>query len=74
MHDFLGLNADFKPKFVKRFAELGAAVQQATAAYVGEVKSAAFPDEAHSFHSNTLRLVSSMDDEEDEASVVGAPV
>ena len=48
-YDFLGLYPDLKPKFVKRFAELGNAVVDATRAYVSEVQSGAFPSDAHSF-------------------------
>jgi 3-methyl-2-oxobutanoate hydroxymethyltransferase len=48
-YDFLGMFQDVQPKFVKRFAELGRAVVQATEAYVAEVRSGAFPDAAHSF-------------------------
>jgi 3-methyl-2-oxobutanoate hydroxymethyltransferase len=48
-YDFLGMFGDIQPKFVKRFAELGKAVVEATRAYVGEVQSGAFPDAAHSF-------------------------
>jgi 3-methyl-2-oxobutanoate hydroxymethyltransferase len=48
-YDFLGMYRDIKPKFVKRFAELGDAVAEATAAYVSEVASGAFPGPEHSF-------------------------
>ena len=48
-YDFLGLYRDIKPKFVKRFAELGDAVVAATEDYVREVQSGNFPDAAHSF-------------------------
>jgi 3-methyl-2-oxobutanoate hydroxymethyltransferase len=48
LHDMLGLNEQFHAKFVKRFAELGASVRQAVATYADEVRSVAFPDEAHS--------------------------
>jgi 3-methyl-2-oxobutanoate hydroxymethyltransferase len=48
-YDFLGMFQDIQPKFVKRYAELGQAVVQATQAYVGEVQGGAFPDAAHSF-------------------------
>lgn len=48
-YDFLGMFTQFKPKFVKRYAELGAEICQATATYVREVKTGAFPDDAHSF-------------------------
>ena len=58
---------------VKRFASLAEEIARATQAYVAEVKTGVFPDEAHSFHSNTLRLVQP-EEREDEPSVVGAPV
>ena len=48
-YDFLGMVRDLKPKFVKRFAELGDAVVQATRAYVDEVRSGAFPTAEQSF-------------------------
>lgn len=47
--DMLGLFTDFRPKFVKRFAELGKAADEAIAAYAAEVRSGAFPAEEHSF-------------------------
>lgn len=48
LDDMLGLT-DRAPRFVKRYAELGAAVSQAAAAYAGEVKARAFPTPAHVF-------------------------
>lgn len=48
-YDFLGMYRDLRPKFVKRFAELGEAVVAATAAYVEEVRAGSFPAEEHSF-------------------------
>jgi 3-methyl-2-oxobutanoate hydroxymethyltransferase len=47
--DMLGLFTDFRPKFVKRYAELGKTADQAIAAYAAEVRSGAFPTEEHSF-------------------------
>jgi 3-methyl-2-oxobutanoate hydroxymethyltransferase len=49
MYDLLGLNDSFKPKFLKRYAELGLTVEQALTAYREEVEARAFPDDAHSF-------------------------
>lgn len=49
MHDLLGLEERIAPKFVKRYAELGAAATGAFAGYVAEVRSGAFPTAAHSF-------------------------
>lgn len=47
--DMLGLFTEFRPKFVKRYAELGKAADEAIAAYAAEVRSRAFPAEEHSF-------------------------
>jgi 3-methyl-2-oxobutanoate hydroxymethyltransferase len=46
-HDLLGINADFKPKFVKRYAELHAAMVAAVADYAREVRTRAFPGPEH---------------------------
>jgi 3-methyl-2-oxobutanoate hydroxymethyltransferase len=47
--DMLGLFTDFRPKFVKRYAELGKTADEAIAAYAAEVRSRAFPAAEHSF-------------------------
>jgi 3-methyl-2-oxobutanoate hydroxymethyltransferase len=47
--DMLGLFTEFRPKFVKRYAELGAAASEAIAAYAAEVRSGAFPGPEHAF-------------------------
>ncbi len=75
--DLLGMDSSFTPKFVKHFADLGESVRGAVAAYVGEVKARTFPDDAHSFHSSTVRLVPMAEDDEHEepqGGVMGAPV
>ncbi len=48
-YDLLGLFDQMSPKFVKRYATLGETVRDAVKAYVGEVKTRAFPAEAHTF-------------------------
>lgn len=48
-HDLLGLYADFTPKFVKRYADLGAAARAALGAYAAEVRAGTFPGPEHSF-------------------------
>jgi 3-methyl-2-oxobutanoate hydroxymethyltransferase len=48
-YDLLGLFRDLHPKFVKRYAELGQQAADATAVFVAEVRSGAFPTEAHAF-------------------------
>jgi 3-methyl-2-oxobutanoate hydroxymethyltransferase len=47
--DVLGMFMDFKPKFVKRFAELGPMVEDAAARYAAEVKARTFPATEHCF-------------------------
>lgn len=47
--DMLGLFADFKPKFVKRYAHLAEQAEQALAAYAQDVRARAFPGPEHSF-------------------------
>ena len=47
--DMLGLFTDFRPKFVKRYAELGKAADEAIAAYAAEVRARTFPAAEHSF-------------------------
>jgi 3-methyl-2-oxobutanoate hydroxymethyltransferase len=46
--DMLGLTAGFNPKYLKRYAELREQMIAAARDYVGEVRSGAFPDDAHS--------------------------
>ncbi|GAC1356426.1 MAG: 3-methyl-2-oxobutanoate hydroxymethyltransferase [Polyangiales bacterium] len=48
-YDFLGMFRGLRPKFVKRYAELGDAVVEATRQYVDEVRKGEFPTEAFSF-------------------------
>jgi 3-methyl-2-oxobutanoate hydroxymethyltransferase len=47
--DMLGLFTDFRPKFVKRYAELGKAADKAIAAYATDVRARSFPAAEHSF-------------------------
>jgi 3-methyl-2-oxobutanoate hydroxymethyltransferase len=49
LHDMLGLNEGFNPKFLKRFAELGEAVRNAVRAYGADVRSGNYPGTEHSF-------------------------
>jgi 3-methyl-2-oxobutanoate hydroxymethyltransferase len=51
VYDLLGLNPDFTPKFVKKYADGAAIVGDAVRAYVDEVKRGVFPDEDHAFSS-----------------------
>jgi 3-methyl-2-oxobutanoate hydroxymethyltransferase len=49
LHDMLGLNEGFNPKFLKRYAELGEAVRGAVRAYAAEVREGSYPGPGHSF-------------------------
>jgi 3-methyl-2-oxobutanoate hydroxymethyltransferase len=47
--DVLGLNDEFNPKFLKRYAEMARDVRAAVGAWAADVRSGAYPDAAHSF-------------------------
>ncbi len=49
LHDMLGLTEEFRPRFLKHYAELAGAVRSAVASYAGEVRSGAFPGPEHGF-------------------------
>jgi 3-methyl-2-oxobutanoate hydroxymethyltransferase len=49
MHDLLGLDPGWKPRFVRRYAELGQAASQAFAAYAADVRAGRFPSGEESF-------------------------
>lgn len=48
-HDMLGLYGGFTPKFVKRFANMGAEITKALEAYKEEVEKHSFPGPEYSF-------------------------
>ena len=47
LHDMLGLNEGFNPRFLKRFATLGADARSAMARYVQEVRERSYPGTDH---------------------------
>jgi 3-methyl-2-oxobutanoate hydroxymethyltransferase len=49
LHDMLGLNEQFAPKFLKHYAKLGQAVREAVRLYAGEVREGTYPGKEHSF-------------------------
>jgi 3-methyl-2-oxobutanoate hydroxymethyltransferase len=50
LNDILGLYGQLKPKFVKRYAELGEEIQMALESYREDVLKGRFPSEEHTFH------------------------
>jgi len=49
LHDMLGLNEGFEPKFLKRYGELARTVREAARAYAAEVRGGRYPGPEHSF-------------------------
>lgn len=49
LHDMLGLNEGFKPKFLRHFAELGEEVKKAVASYCDEVHNGTFPNASEAY-------------------------
>jgi 3-methyl-2-oxobutanoate hydroxymethyltransferase len=43
-HDMLGINKEFRPRFVRRYGELADLIHQAVANYIVDVKSSSFPN------------------------------
>jgi 3-methyl-2-oxobutanoate hydroxymethyltransferase len=58
LHDVLGLYGEFKPKFAKRYADIGAAVTSALREFDREVREGTFPTEEHSFTMKESELLS----------------
>ena len=49
LHDMLGLNEGFKPKFLRQFAHLAEQIHQAVGSYVAAVKDSSFPSIEESY-------------------------
>lgn len=48
-YDLLGMDERFKPKFVRRYADLSTTIKEAAQRYFADVKGSRFPAEAESF-------------------------
>ena len=48
-HDLLGLSTGSIPRFVKQYADIGAAIAQALRAYSEDVRAGTFPEEQHTY-------------------------
>ena len=49
MHDMLGINKDFSPRFLRRYADLNSIITKAVQNYISDVKSRDFPNESEQY-------------------------
>ncbi|PKQ70910.1 3-methyl-2-oxobutanoate hydroxymethyltransferase [Raineya orbicola] len=49
LHDMLGINKDFSPRFLRRYADLNSIIHQAVEKYIEDVKNKDFPNEKESY-------------------------
>jgi 3-methyl-2-oxobutanoate hydroxymethyltransferase len=49
LHDMLGLNEQFAPKFLKHYAKLGESVREAVRSFAADVRDGKYPGKEHSF-------------------------
>ncbi|MDZ7606967.1 MAG: 3-methyl-2-oxobutanoate hydroxymethyltransferase [Cyclobacteriaceae bacterium] len=49
MHDMLGINKDFNPRFLRRYADLQGIITAAVESYIADVKSKDFPNPGESY-------------------------
>jgi len=49
MHDLLGINTEFKPRFLRKYLNLNESVTQAVQQYIQDVKSNDFPNEQEQY-------------------------
>ena len=50
LHDMLGLNKDFSPRFLRRYADLHTSMTEAVGSYIKDVKSGDFPNEDEQYN------------------------
>ncbi|MEO9473954.1 MAG: 3-methyl-2-oxobutanoate hydroxymethyltransferase [Cyclobacteriaceae bacterium] len=49
VHDMLGITQDFKPRFLRQYADLNEIIGEATANYIKDIKSKDFPNDSESY-------------------------
>lgn len=49
VHDMLGINKNFSPKFLRRYADLHTIMTEAVQHYINDVKASDFPNESESY-------------------------
>ena len=45
LHDMLGMNTEFNPRFLRRYAQLGTLIPEAIRQYVSDVRDQKFPND-----------------------------
>jgi 3-methyl-2-oxobutanoate hydroxymethyltransferase len=50
INDLLGMDADFKPKYVKTYTNLNATIKDSVTRFMEEVRSEKYPDDGHTYH------------------------
>ena len=50
MHDMLGINMGFSPRFLRRYANIGEEITRAVQAYIEDVKTQDFPNEKEQYY------------------------
>ena len=49
MHDMLGINKEFNPRFLRRYADLHTSISNAVENYIADIKSGSFPNKNESY-------------------------
>jgi len=49
VHDMLGINKEFSPKFLRRYADLSTIIEDAIGAYIRDVKNRDFPNDKEAY-------------------------
>ncbi|HTE07673.1 MAG TPA: 3-methyl-2-oxobutanoate hydroxymethyltransferase, partial [Flavitalea sp.] len=49
MHDLLGINTEFQPRFLRKYLDLDVQINKAVQQYINDVKSGDFPNESEQY-------------------------
>ena len=50
MHDMLGINTDFNPRFLRRYSDLSSIIKEAVTHYINDVKTQQFPNKDEEYN------------------------
>ena len=50
MHDMLGINSDFNPRFLRRYCDLATIINKAVGNYIKDVKTKQFPNKNEEYN------------------------